>query len=161
METSVYIETTIPSYLAARPSRDVVVAGKQETTREWWEKVRYRFNLYISDFVLDESKDGNEEVARRRLEIIREIPILEADDFVESIAKELIARKAIPEQAQFDALHIAIATRHGIDYLLTWNCRHIANAQTMKKIETVVLGMGYELPLICTPDELMETNSYE
>ncbi len=152
----VYIETTLPSFLAARPSRDVIVAGKQATTRIWWELRAPHFELFVSPLVWDEVALGDPEVSLRRREIITGLRVLALDEETSRIAEAYMASGAIPTKAATDASHIAVATRHGMDFLLTWNCTHIANAQTLKHLNAVTISLGYELPTICTPDELME-----
>lgn len=155
MKEKVYIETTIPSYLAGRPSRDLVIAGNQELTREWWEKRRKDFDLYVSQFVLDEAGDGDADAARRRLGILDGLAELSINDEAASLAEQLVSEGIVPPGAATDAAHIAIAAVNGMDYLLTWNCRHIANAEIMKKIYSLCGREGYNCPVICTPAELM------
>jgi len=150
-----YLETTIPSYLAGRPSRDLLVQAHQEITREWWQSRRSRFDLYISQLVLQEAGAGDASLAGRRLEILRGIPASPVTDAILGLAKDLIARGPIPRTAAGDAAHIAIATAYGCEYLLTWNCRHIANAELQRAIRRVIEEHGYEAPTLCTPEELM------
>ncbi len=156
MKPSVYIETTIPSYLTAWRSPELVMAANQEATRSWWDTSRPKFDIFISALVLDEASSGDPAAAQRRMEIICEIPALDVSILAEELAAQLLAASALPEKAKADALHIAIATVHGIDYLLTWNCKHIANATMRLKIESICRSSGYEPPIICTPLELME-----
>ncbi|MDX9987360.1 type II toxin-antitoxin system VapC family toxin [Thiothrix unzii] len=155
MKPTVYIETTIPSYLTAWRSPGLLMAAHQEATRNWWENVRLGYELFISEFVMLECASGNSEAASRRLEAIQGLPELDISEQVESLAQKLLSGAALPEKAKLDALHIAVATVHGIDYLLTWNCKHIANAVTRPKIEWICRETGYEPPVICTPLELM------
>ena len=155
MKPKVYIETSIPSYLTARRSRDLVIAGNQETTREWWER-RNDFDLYISEFVLDEASDGDLRAATERLKALEDIPEIEINEQVAVIAEKLLAEASLPGKARIDALHIATAAIGGMDYLLTWNCSHIANPAFRFKIESVIRSFGYEPPIICTPQELLE-----
>jgi hypothetical protein len=150
-----YLETTIVSYLTARPSRDLILAAHQEVTRQWWEERRKDFEIYVSQLVSDEAGRGDPEAARRRMEILRGVPRLRVTDPAIALARGLVQTHAIPEQGVEDALHIAVATVHGMDLLMTWNCRHIANAQLMPAIRTTVEQCGYDPPTICTPDELM------
>jgi len=152
---SVYLETTIPSYLTSRQSRDIIILGRQEITKNWWKERSNKFSIYISTYVIDESGFGDKEAAKKRNVFLETIPVLAVDDEVLKLASEIIKAKIIPPKAATDASHIAVATRHGIDYLLTWNCTHIANAEIMRKIEKVMNNNGYEIPVICTPDELM------
>ncbi|MBL0717242.1 MAG: type II toxin-antitoxin system VapC family toxin [Desulfosarcina sp.] len=155
MPPTVYLETTIPSYLTAWKSKDIIIAGKQEVTRIWWNERRDDFLLYVSPYVLDEVSHGDPEAAQKRMEIIQNIPVLAVDEEVARLAEIIIKDTIIPEKASTDALHIAVATRHGIDFLLTWNCTHIANAEIMRKVDKTMENHGFEIPVICTPDELM------
>lgn len=156
MKPKVYIETSIVSYLAAKPSSDIRVMANQDITLEWWETRRSAFDLFISEFVVAEAALGDPEPAGRRLELIESIAELEATEEVRKLGKALISERAIPLQAEVDAYHIAIAAVNGMDYLLTWNCTHIANAAMRPKIDSVCREHGYEPPIICTPQELME-----
>jgi predicted nucleic acid-binding protein len=151
----VYIETTVVSYLTARPSRDLIVAAHHQLTQEWWEKRRANFDLYASQLVLQESRARDAVMAQQRLETLDEIPLLSVNQEAISLARALIERGPIPEKAAVDALHIAIATAHGMDYLLTWNCKHIANAEMQASVARICRGAGYEPPVICTPEELL------
>lgn len=152
---SVYLETTIPSYLASRPSKDLILAGEQLLTHEWWETKRNDFHLFISELVLDEASAGDQGAAQRRLAAIKDIDVLVADESTLNLAKALINSGLIPPKAAADATHVAIASRYEIDLLLTWNCRHIANAQILKALSRVVEDNGYTLPVVCTPIEFM------
>lgn len=151
---TVYLETTIPSFLTARPSSNLVVAGKQEVTRQWWEIRREKYQLFISQYVLDEASGGDVTAAARRVEAISDIDVLEVDEEVIRLTAEILSTGLIPAKAQTDAAHMAVAARHGIDFLITWNCVHIANAEILAKINFVVATAGYYLPTVCTPDEL-------
>ena len=156
MKPSVYIETTIPSYLTAWSSPELIMAANQEATRSWWEIARPRYDLFISEIVAHEASGGDPEAAKRRVTAIKGLPELNVSEEAELLAARLLADAAIPEKAKTDALHIAVATVHGINYLLTWNCKHIANAVMRPKIEAICRASGYEPPVICTPLELME-----
>ncbi len=156
MKPSVYIETTIPSYLTAWRSPELIMAANQEATRSWWEIARPRYDLFISDIVAQEASGGDPEAANRRVTVIEGLPELDVSEGAELLAARLLTDAVIPEKAKTDALHIAVATVHGIDYLLTWNCKHIANAVMRPKIEAICRAFGYEPPVICTPLELME-----
>jgi len=155
MKPKVYIETTIISYLSARPSRDLVVAAHQQLTHEWWTVHRSEFDLVASQFVVDEASAGDQLVAGRRLGFLEGVPLLEINDDAEGLAKRILERKALSGKAAEDALHIAVATVHRVDYLLTWNCKHIANALLQRAIRKVSSEMGLVLPIICTPEELI------
>ena len=156
MKPSVYLETTIPSYLTAWRSPELVMAANQEATRNWWEVARPRFDLFISEIVVQEANGGDPEAAKRRVTAIEGLPELAVSEEAELLATRLFADDDKQEKAKTDALHIAVATVHGIDYLLTWNCKHIANAVMRPKIEAICRASGYEPPVICTPLELME-----
>ena len=153
MKPKVYLETSIPSYLTAWRSRDLIMAANQEITKEWWEN-RDQFELYISALVLQEAGAGDPDAAQKRLEQLDDIPELDITEEVEQLANILIQKVPLPAKARIDALHIAAAALNGMDYLLTWNCSHIANAVLRPKIEAVCRELGYEPPTICTPQEL-------
>ena len=156
MKPKVYIETTIPSYLTARPNNDIRATANKNTTIEWWENRKSEFEVFTSEFVIAESSQGNPEASNRRMAVIEDIPELDVNEEVKRLAKALILEGPIPKQSEIDAYHIAVATVNGMDYLLTWNCTHIANAVIRTKIEAVCRVHGYEPPIICTPQELME-----
>lgn len=130
--------------------------SNQNFTIEWWERRRRQFDLFISEFVIVEATQGDPEAAKRRIESIKEIPELKVTESVKNLAMALIDQGSIPKKAEIDAYHIAVATIHGMEYFLTWNCTHIANAAIRPKIETVCRNHGFEPPVICTPQELME-----
>ena len=155
MTETVYIETSIIGYLSARSSNNLILMANVEATREWWDSRRSQFALYISQVVLDEVARGDSAIAAQRLEILRGFPLLEVDQAVQNLAAQFLRQSNLPLKAADDALHIAVATVYGLDYLLTWNCKHIANAQIQKKLAQISLNSGYELPIICTPYELM------
>jgi hypothetical protein len=154
---SVYVETSVISYLVARPSLSSVrVAANQETTREWWQTRRERFDLYVSAVVVGEAQRGNPGLASARIEIVRGLPLAQVTPEAVDLAAALIAGAGVPKKANEDALHIAIAAASGLDYLLTWNCTHIANAVTIPRVNAICRARGFEPPLIYTPQELME-----
>ncbi len=156
MKLKVYLETSTISYLTARPSNDLRSMANQNTTIEWWEYRRPKFEIYISEFVVAESSQGHPEAAARRLAAIEDIPALDVTEGVRQLGKALVAEGPVPEGAEIDAYHIAVAAVNGMDYLLTWNCKHIANAVMRPQIEAVCRNHGFEPPIICTPQELME-----
>lgn len=156
MSETVYIETSILGYLTARPSRDLVVAANIEITVEWWDTRRSYFQLYSSQAVVKETSQGDAQIASQRLEIIRNLALLDLNQAVLDLAEQFLERSSLPAKADVDAVHIAVATVHGMDYLLTWNCKHIANAQIQRKLAEISLDLGYELPILCTPYELLE-----
>ena len=156
MKPRVYIETSVISYLTARPSNDFRAMSNQNVTLEWWELERPKFELVISEFVIAEASLGHPEAAQRRLAALAGLVELQATQAVKALGRELVTRNALPAVAEIDALHVAIAAVNGIEYLLTWNCTHIANAHTRPKIEATCRALGYEPPIICTPQELTE-----
>jgi predicted nucleic acid-binding protein len=156
LQPKVYIETSIFSYLTARPSNDIRVAANQNLTLDWWETQKSKFAVFVSEFVVSEASQGHPEAAQRRMVAIESIPELAANESVRSLGKALIAKGALPAKAEIDAYHIAIAAANGIEYLLTWNCTHIANAVMRPKVEAICREEGFEPPIICTPPELTE-----
>jgi predicted nucleic acid-binding protein len=155
MSETVYIETSILGYLTARPCRDLVVTANIEVTREWWDTRRSAFRLYSSQAVVKETSQGDTAIASQRIEIIRNLALLDLNQSVLDLAEQFLERSSLPAKADVDAIHIAVATVHGLDYLLTWNCKHIANAQIQRKLAEISLDFGYELPILCTPYELL------
>ena len=156
MLPTVYIETSVVSYLTALPSRDVVVAAYQQVTREWWRTARTRFELVASELVIREAAAGEANAARARLAELEAVTLIEATDDAAELTRKFLNLGAMPHKAAEDAAHIATAVTNGVDYLVTWNFRHIANAALRARIENVCRQAGYEPPIICTPNELME-----
>ena len=152
---TVYIETTIPSFLTARPSGDLIAAGRQLLTRQWWEKNRLEYDLFVSEIVLDESGKGDPNAARLRLDVLEGLPLLKVDEPALVLTRAILKSGVIPGKAAADAGHVAVAVRYGMDFLLTWNCAHIANAAIWAPLSDLVQRDGYRLPIICTPDELL------
>ena len=152
---SVYIETTIPSYLTAWCSPELSMAAKQQTTRQWWDERRQQFDLFISDAVLLEASGGDPDAAQRRLKVLDGIPVLNPLPEADEIVVALVDRLSLPVRALTDAAHIALCIVHGMDYLLTWNCTHIANATFQRIIHDVCDDFGFAMPVICTSDQLM------
>ena len=152
---SVYLETSIVSYLASRPSRDLTAAAWQQVTGQWWSRERPKYELFTSELVILEASAGDQAAAADRLAILRGIPELPVDDEAKALAARLIEGGAVPSTAQADALHIAVAAVQQVDYLLTWNCRHIDNAATKPIVRSVCAVTGHACPEICTPLELL------
>jgi predicted nucleic acid-binding protein len=153
----VYVETSVISYLVARRNqRDLLVASNQELTLEWWETRRERFDLCVSAVVLAEASRGTPTVAAARIAVMRELTLVETSQAAMDLASALIEKAALPQNAYEDALHIAVAATTGMDYLLTWNCKHIANAVMIPRVNSVIRSFGFEPPLIYTPQQLME-----
>jgi hypothetical protein len=156
MKARLYVETTIFGYLTARTSRDIVTAGHQKTTKLWWDSRRQAFELFCSELVVEEISTGNQEEAEQRLSQLVGIAILAFSPEALSLAKALLKRKALPAHAENDALHVALAAVNDMEFMLTWNCRHLANASLRSLIERVCKKAGYRCPIICTPEELLE-----
>ena len=154
VKPSVYIETSLVSYLTARPSRDLLVAAHQQLTVAWWDEHRTRYELFTSQVVLAEARAGDPDAAQRRLAVLERLPLLDVADTAIALAARLVTEQALPAQAAQDALHLAIACVHGMEYLLTWNCAHLANARLRSRIEQVCRDAGYIPPIICTSEEL-------
>jgi predicted nucleic acid-binding protein len=134
----------------------MVIAAHQELTRQWWKDRSGEFELFISELVQEEARRGDPDAAANRLEVLGKLPIISISDVAVTLAEHLVSEGHIPQESAADALHIAIAAVNGIDFLLTWNCKHLANASHRNRIETLVEGAGYACPVICTPEELME-----
>ena len=154
MKPKVYVETTVVSYLTGSSSKDLIIAAHQQITKKWWQG-RNRFDIYASQIVIREAGGGNQKAASARLKKLEGIPILELTPESRNLANKLLTQGPIPQKAALDALHIAIAVVNGMDFLVTWNCTHIANASIRITIETICRSLGYEPPVICTPEELM------
>jgi PIN domain len=152
---TVYIETSVISYLAAHPSRDLITAAHQQITHSWWQGRRSEFLIFASQVVLDESAAGDPQMASKRMEILKNVPLLEITPEVADLAATLIMRLPLPPRAGADAAHIAVAAYHGMNFLLTWNCSHIANAVLRPKIEKICREQGHSAPVLCTPEELL------
>ena len=153
---TVYVETSIVSYLTARPSRDLVIAARQAVTGEWWLTAPERFILVASELVFTEAAEGAANAARARLTALETVTRLDATDEAAALTQRLMELGAFPRKAAVDAAHVGIATTNRVDFLLTWNFRHIANAVVRSRIERACRKAGYEPPVICTPNELME-----
>lgn len=155
LSKKVYVETSVVSYLTARATSNLLAAAWQTATAEWWDTHKTRFELCTSALTIEEASRGHQEAAARRLEALEELARLPITEAVSALADALIQRGALPASAQNDALHIAVAAAHGVDYLLTWNFRHLANAETKPLVREVCERQGYASPEICTPSELM------
>ena len=158
MKKRVYIETTVVSYLVARPSRDLIVAGRQQSTRELWPKLVSEFDTYISALVYQEAARGEAEQADKRLEVIKPFAMLDVHEEAQALAEKIIADKGVPQEHPEDALHVAVATVNGIQILVTWNFAHLNNPFTRSMIRDIVQEAGYACPEICSPDELLESD---
>ena len=152
---TVYLETTVVSYLAARDARDDIIAAHQRLTRTWWEGQRQQYHLVASAIVVREAGAGDPEMAAKRLALVADCELLQITDAVDALATLLLARGLVPTTVPNDALHIAVATVGRAEYLLTWNLRHLAGAVARRRIEHELRRLGHEPPTICTPEELM------
>ncbi|MGD0539916.1 MAG: type II toxin-antitoxin system VapC family toxin [Tepidisphaeraceae bacterium] len=156
MKQTLYVETTIVSYLTARQSGDAMRFSHEVLTRQWWTKERQRFDLYISQLVMQEAAGGNKTAAAERLKALNGIPLLAMTSEIPELAGQLAASLRLPPRARADAVHMAIAAVHRMSFLLTWNCRHLANAALADRIERTCKSCGYSAPRIVTPEQLME-----
>jgi len=156
MNTAVYVETTIPSYLTAWRSPELVMAARQQITRQWWDTRREAFDLFVSQLVIDEASAGDRDAAARRLKVLEDLPLLEAQEGTDELVQTLVRDLALPDKAAADAAHIALAVVNGVDFLLTWNCTHIANAAFRPIIQLACETLGFQMPIICTPEELLK-----
>lgn len=150
----VYIETSIVGYLTARSSDAVIFLARQQLTQQWWADQRAKYDLVTSQLVIDEAGAGDPTAADERLRLLEELPLLDIQHpQVDTLADKLIAAHLLPEKAAPDARHVAVATVFGVEYLLTWNCRHIANAETLPRIYRLMQAAGFDPPLVVTPEE--------
>ncbi len=154
MKPTVYVETSVIGYFASDFSRDLLTAAHQEFTRKWWRSSQDRFSFVTSVVVLDEAARGDKDLARRRLEIVKPLVMLPVSPEAIELSHQLLESAAIPQKEDQDALHLAIAATNGIEYLVTWNCKHLANASMRMRIENVCIEAGYDPPIICTPQQL-------
>lgn len=156
MKPSVYIETTIISYLTAKPSRDLIIAAHQQITTEWWSDVRPQVDCFVSPFLIDEASRGDAVYAQKRLDEIVGFTVPDVNEEIEALARQYFAALQIPEKAKIDAFHLAVAAWHKMDYLLSWNCKHIASGRVQKMMLEINARLGVHTPIVCTPEELME-----
>jgi predicted nucleic acid-binding protein len=156
MLPTAYIETSVISYLTGRQSRDAIAAAHQQLTRDWWERRRQRFEIYVSELVVQEASRGDVSAARDRIEAITGYPVLRVNADAQRLADRILTRAVLPSKAAADALHIALSAVTGMNFLVTWNCTHIANGFVLQKVNTLCRDAGYEPPVVYTPQELME-----
>jgi len=160
VKRKVYIETTVVSYYTGQPTRDLIIAARQEETRALWPRLVDDYNSSISALVLTESRSGNPDLAKKRMDALASFPVLDVTQDAEKLANDLLSKGAVPESFPEDALHIAIAAANGMEIILSLNFKHINNPFRFGKIREVVEGAGYQCPEICSPDQLLE-NEYE
>ena len=158
---TLYIETSIVSYLRQRPSAHVIMAARQLLTHQWWDEERGNYELVTSQYVIDEASAGDPLRAAERLQLLNGIPLLPLDPQIGAIAHEIVSRAILPRNATIDALHIATVAHHRIQYLLTWNCKHIANAKILPRIRDALTDLAIPIPIICTPEEMVHDDSEE
>jgi hypothetical protein len=156
----IYIESTIPSYVVARPAHNIVQAARQQITQEWWEVKRGEHELFVSQVVLDEIAFGDTTMVPLRMDLVQEIPLLELTNDVREFARKVLGSGLLPRESDRDAAHIALATVHEMDLLLSWNCRYVANAAIQTRLRRLAEAARLDLPVICTPEELLG-DSYE
>jgi predicted nucleic acid-binding protein len=150
-----YLETSVVSYLTARPSSDIITAARQLLTDRWWSLRRANFEILVSELVLEEAARGDAAAAARRLAVLAAIPILGITPAAAELAETIVRAHLLPASAFPDALHIAVASVHAVEYLLTWNCSHIANAELLPRVTILVEDTGLSMPFVCTPEELL------
>ena len=153
---SVYLETTVISYLVALPARDLIVAAHQQITLDWWKQRRPGFSCFVSQVVIDEISVGDPSEVQKRVAITEDINVLSITQDAENLTKSILDSGVLPKTAIRDAAHVAVAATHGIQYLLTWNCKHLANAKISRRIAVLCEKAGFQMPIICTPEELLE-----
>lgn len=153
---TIYLETTIPSYLVARPSQNLIIAAHQQITHDWWRDIREHFDIYISEIVLTEIRVGDQNLAARRLAIVEKLPILQVNDEVQNLVNIYAQRLGLTGRAQSDLPHIAFAVAYAMDYLVTWNCAHIANGAVIRRLMALNSELQCHTPIIVTPEELLE-----
>ncbi len=158
MNESVYIETSIFGHLTARPTDNLIVAANVKMTQDWWNEHRCSFTLYASEIVEDEAGKGDPQMASQRLNLLQPLMLLELTEEAFQLSQAFLNQSSLPQKASNDALHMALATVYNLDYLLTWNCKHMANAQIQRKLAQISFDLGYTLPVICTPYELIGYN---
>ena len=159
MSESVYIETSILGHFTARPTDNLILAANMKVTQDWWNEYRHLFTLYASEIVADEAAKGDATIAAKRLELLQPLMFLQLTEEAFELSQAFLKQSNLPKKALIDSLHIALTTIYGLDYLLTWNCKHMANAQLQRKRSEVSLELGYVLPIIYTPYELIGYNS--
>ncbi len=155
MSETVYIETSILGYLTAKSTDNLILAANMKVTQDWWNICRSSFILYASEIVEDEAVRGDPAIASQRLNLLQSLMLLDLTEAALELAQEFLQQSNLPPKASNDALHMALATVYGLNYLLTWSCKHMANAQIQRKLSQISSELGYKLPVICTPYELM------
>jgi len=155
MKETIYLETSVISYYTAKPSRDIIVLAHQEITRAWWDRALRKYDAVISEIVIEEARAGDIEAAKKRLAILKKFEHLDLNPMVDKMSQVYVDKLKLPMKAFRDAVHLAVASVHSVDYLVTWNCAHIANGEIIKKLMKINTSYGIITPVICTPEELM------
>ena len=158
MIETVYIETSILGYLTASSTDNLILAANMKVTQDWWNICRSSFILYASEIVEDEAARGDPEIASQRLNLLQSLMLLDLPEAAVELAQEFLQQCNLPPQASSDALHVALATVYSLNYMLTWSCKHMANAQIQRQLSQISSELGYQLPIICTPYELRGYN---
>ena len=158
MNGSVYIETSIFGHLTARTTNNLIVAANIKITQDWWNEHRSSFTLYASEIVEDEAAKGDPTIAAQRLNLLRSLMLLQLTEEAFELSQAFLNQSSPSLKASNDALHMALATVYSLDCLLTWNCKQMANAQIQRKLAQISSDLGYVLPVICTPYELIGYN---
>ncbi len=156
MKPRVYIETSIISYLTARPSRDLMVHTNQMLAKEWWDERRKEFDVFVSEPVLNEIEKGDAQMAKLRMAAVKGVSVLRLNSEARELADEIISHRILPPRAAVDILHISIASVYKMDFLLSLNCRHIANAIIYKRVSKICSDLGYDPPMVCTVHQIMD-----
>lgn len=157
-QAKLYVETSVVSYLVAFPSRDLLILSRQEITKTWWETSRSDFDCFVSEVVLAEASAGDVQMAAHRLQALDGIPVLSLTADIERLAGIYIQRLLLPRDSFRDALHIASASLYQMDFVITWNCRHLANGHVRRRVRELNTQLGVSTPTICTPEELTHGN---
>ena len=152
---TLYMETTIPSFLLAEPSRDLVANARQEITRAWWRRDHARFTVFVSDTVLDEAKRGDPAAAKKRIEFLGQFPLLSGTSEVLQLTDLYLRKRIVPDKMPDDAVHLAFASAYRIKFLCTWNFKHLANAFVLHRLRKLNEKQGLFTPQVCTPEELL------
>jgi hypothetical protein len=159
--TTVYIETSVASYVVARPSQNLMRAARQLSSIRWWETYRGSFEVFTSAFTLDEAQKGDPDAAAKRIALLEPVQLLQVDASVLGLMAAIEESKILPDECEVDVGHISIASRYEIEVLLTWNCRHIANPILARKLEPLIRSMGYKMPYLATPTDLLGDDDEE
>ena len=154
MKEKVYLDTTIPSYIIAKPSRDIILLSHQELTKEWWKESKDNYELFISDIVVIEVEEGDKDYAKKRRDLLSGITVLENNSEIEVLVKQYMNHFHFPDKLYRDMYHVAFAVYYNIDFLLTWNFTHLNNAHFKVQLHRFNQKIGYNIPEICSPEEL-------